>query len=59
MDRWSNIYQIVYILFDNIYVKYYTELIFAWCTDTSIGIQIEWMPVVSVFNNIFVSAVVE
>jgi len=59
MDRWSNIYQVVYILLDNIYIKYYTEIIFAWCTDTSIDIQIDWMSVVSVFNNIFVSAQVE
>jgi len=59
MDSWSNIHQVVSILLDNVYSEYYTEILFAWCTDTSFDVHIIWTPVVSVLNNIFLSAQVE
>ena len=59
MDKESNIYQVVSILLNSIYIKYYNEILFAWCTDTSSDIEIEWTSVVFVLKNIIVSAQVE
>jgi len=56
---WSNIDHIASILLDSIYTTSDTEILFARFTNTSINIQIEWTPIVSILNNLFVSGHVE
>jgi len=56
LDSWSDIYWVVSILLDRIFIEYDTEILFALSSNTSIHIEIKWMKVVSVLNNIFVSA---
>jgi hypothetical protein len=55
LDRWSNIYLVVSIPLDSIYIIYDTEILFSSSTDSSSDIRIEWMTGVSVFHDIFVS----
>jgi len=54
LDQWRNIYQVVSILLDSNYTKCDTEILLVWFTDTGIFIEIEWMTVVSILNDIFV-----
>jgi hypothetical protein len=55
LDRWSNIYLVVGIPLDSMYIIYDPEILLAWSTDTSCDIQIEWMTVVSIVNDNFIS----
>jgi hypothetical protein len=59
LDRWSNIYLVVSIPLDSIYIIYDTEILFEWSTNTSSDIQIEWIPVISIVNDKFVSGQVD
>jgi hypothetical protein len=44
--RWIDIHLVVGILLHSMEIKYDTEIQFAWSTDTSIDIEIEYMTVV-------------
>jgi len=59
LDRWSNIYLVVSIPLDSIYIIYDTEFLFASSTDSSSDIRIERMTVVSILNDKFVSGQVD
>jgi hypothetical protein len=59
LDRRSNIYLVVSIPLDSIYIIYDTEILFASSTDSSSDIWIEWMTVVSILNDKFVSGEVD
>ena len=55
LDRRSNIYLVVNIPLDSIYIIYDTEILFSSSTDSSSDIRIEWMTIVSILNYKFVS----
>jgi len=44
---------------DSIYIKYDSEIVFAWSTDTSFHIQVKWKTVESILNVIFITGWVE
>jgi hypothetical protein len=44
IHRWTSkvtFTKLFIILLDSIYIKYYSEILFAWCTDTSSDIEIK------------------
>jgi len=59
LDRWSNIYLVVSIPLDSIYIIYDTEILFASSTDSSSDIPIGWITIVSILNDKFVSGQVD
>jgi len=59
LDRWSNIYLVVSIPLDSIYIIYDTEILFASSTESSSDIPIEWMTVVAILTDKLVSGEVD